>query len=92
LITFKEKQNLKAFIEKLTKLNYENSFPWKEGLYERGNVFKISFLTQKELDYITRKDPDDKKSITTEKILYYYEGHKESPAIFKELIKFTKSL
>jgi hypothetical protein len=82
----------KSYENKLANLDYENSFPWKEGLYSRGNLYKISFVGTKKLEYISRKDPKDGSEIKLEKILYYYEGHKDSPQIFKELVAFIKSL
>ena len=75
----KQLEAIKSFETKLNKLDYENSFPWKEGLYDRGNVYKISFISSKKLEYIARKDAKDSSEIQFEKILYYYQGHKESP-------------
>ena len=88
----KELEKIKDFAVKLQDLDYENSFPWKEGLYDRGSVYKISFAATKSLEYISRKNPSDKKEIQTEKILYYYQGHKESPKLFKDLIAFIQEL
>ena len=92
LLKTKELEAIKDFTQKLTKLDYENSFPWKEGLYDRGNVYKISFVTDKELEYLNRMDSKDKKSITAEKVLYYYQGHQDSPKLFKDLINYIEEL
>jgi hypothetical protein len=88
----KQLEAIKSFETKLNKLDYENSFPWKEGLYDRGNVYKISFISSKKLEYIARKDAKDSSEIQFEKILYYYQGHKESPELFKELVAFIETL
>ena len=87
----KKLEAIKAFANKLKVLDYENSFPWKEGLYDRGNVFKISFIASKDLEYLKRSKKDT-QSIDFEKILYYYEGHQDSPKLFKDLISYIKEL
>jgi hypothetical protein len=81
-----------SYESKLAELDFENSFPWKEGLYTRGNLYKISFVGTKKLEYISRKDPKDSSEIKLEKILYYYEGHKDSPQVFKDVVSFIKGL
>ena len=88
----KELTTLKSFEQKLSKLDYENSFPWKEGLYDRGNVYKISFISSKKLEYLNRTKKNSSKEIKFEKVLYYYEGHKDSPELFKEIVEFIKEL
>jgi hypothetical protein len=91
-INSKELESVKAFLSKLNTLEYENSFPWKEGLYDRANLYKISFVTSKKLEYIARQDKKDDSEVSFEKILYYYQGHKESPQVFKDLIAYIDSL
>lgn len=86
----KELEKIQVLTAQLQKLDYENSFPWKEGLYDRGNVYKVSFVAEKDLEYLKRQDKQDPKAIKFEKILYYYEGHEESPEVFKELAKFIE--
>lgn len=87
----KELEQVIALEKQLSKLDYENSFPWKEGLYKRGNVFQFNFIASKELEYLRRKSAKDTKEIQYSKILYYYEGHKESPQLFKDLVSLIKS-
>lgn len=91
-IDSKKLEKIKAYANQLNQLDYENSFPWKEGLYDRGNVYKISFLASKKLEYIARKDKKDTTEISFEKILYYYQGHKKSPELFKALVVFIEEL
>lgn len=88
----KDLETVQSLETKLANLDYENSFPWKEGLYKRGNVYKISFISSKKLEYIARQDKKDSSEVQFEKILYYYEGHKESPLLFKDLISFIETL
>ena len=91
-LDLKSIEQSKLHESKLAELDFENSFPWKEGLYSRGNLYKISFVGTKKLEYISRKDPKDSSEIKLEKILYYYEGHKESPQVFKDVVSFIKGL
>ena len=82
-----DKAKLDKFVylaKALNKLDYENSFPWKEGLYDRGSVYKISFVAQKELEYLKRQSKKT-NPVTFSKIYYYYSGHAQSPKEFKEL-------
>lgn len=82
----------KSHENKLANLDYETAFSWKEGLYSRGNLYKISFIGTKKLEYIARKDPKDASEIKLEKILYHYEGHKFSPQVLKDVVSFIKGL
>ncbi len=87
----KELGQIKALKDSIVKLNYKNTFPWKEGLYDRGNVYRISYLSSEPLEYIVRKSKTDIPQIKFSKSIYYYAGHDKSPAVFKDLADFLKT-
>jgi hypothetical protein len=83
-------QQAEKLLSEIKNTKYQNFFPWKEDLYSRGNVYKISFVGATELEYLKRTKQQI-KTINHQKILYYYQGHEESPEIFKTLIDFIKT-
>lgn len=89
----KQLDKFKEQLLSLEKLEYENDFPWKEDMYKRGNVYRIIFIDRITPNYFkdlnTKESP---KELSVPKTLYYYEGHKDSPGIFSEIIKELNKL
>lgn len=57
---------------KLEKLDYQNSFPWKEDFYKRGDVYKV--IISKEI-----------AGIKTPTTYYFYSGQDDNPKVFDEI-------
>lgn len=80
------------FHEELRKLDYHNDFPWKEDFYKRGNVVRIEFADTIKLNYPPSTGTETVTELLSPQIYYYYTGHEDSPALFKNLMQFVNKL
>lgn len=72
----------------LQKLDFQNSFPWKENYYKRGNVIRLIFPDKHMLNLKNNKE----KEILSPRVFYYYQGLENMPELFGKILKFTESL
>lgn len=88
ILTKKQLDKFKQYLSSLENLEYENDFPWKEDLYKRGNVYRIIFIDKVRPNYFNNSNTkQSSKELLVPKVFYYYEGHKESPEIFSEIVR-----
>ena len=81
-------------IEEVQKVDYHNYFPWKEDLGEKGDIINIEFPGMIKLNCFQEilENNSKCKDGFAPKTYLYYTGHEESPKVFEELLKLTKSL
>jgi len=79
------------YLKQLQNLDYQNDFPWKEEYFKRGNVIKIQFPDQVKINYATKANQGE-PMVSVPQTFYYYQGHEDSPELFKNLMKFIEVL
>ncbi len=76
------------FQNQLQRLDYNNSLPWKENYYKRGNVVRFIFAAKQKLSLKN----EEKKELLIPKVFYYYQGLDDMPELFRKIVKFTEEI